>query len=274
MSKAGLPPKPPPSSASASSLPAAAAAIAQRRSESLGTIVHKELERMILSGEIKAGERVSEQLIAAQLGVSRGPVREATSALERSGLLTSIANRGVFVREVSTDELLELYDMRALLTGFACALISTGGSREQKDRLAAMVEGMGQALEAGDGRRYYQANLEFHDALMAFSGHGKAAQIYETLLKEAHLSRRGVLSAPPMMGESNAEHVAIIQAIQAGDGDRARILGEDHVLAGKRRLLKARAAGLEAGPESDSGLSEPALDDSAGRPRARRRRTS
>ncbi len=247
----------------------AAAAIAHRRSESLGTIVHRELERMILSGEIKAGARLSEQLIAAQLGVSRGPVREATSALERSGLLTSIANRGVFVREISTAELLELYDMRALLTGFACALIATRGSDEQKARLDAMVSGLGVALDEGDGLRYYQANLDFHAAIMEFAGHLKAAQIYETLLKESHLSRRGVLSAPPMMGESHAEHVAIVAAIQAGDGAHARELGERHVLNGKRRLLSTRTGSkAEAATPSND-----APSNNAPRRRAQRRRT-
>lgn len=192
---------------------------------------------MILSGEIKTGDRVREQLIAAQLGVSRGPVREATSALERSGLLTSIANRGVFVREVSAEELLELYDMRALLTGFACALIASTGSDEHKARLADLVAAMGEALKSDDGPRYYQSNLDFHAALMEFSGHRKAAQIYDTLLKEAHLSRRGVLSAPSMMDQSNSEHEAIVAAIKAGDAAQARELGERHVLNGKRRLL-------------------------------------
>ncbi len=210
---------------------------------------------MILSGEIKIGDRVREQLIAAQLGVSRGPVREATSALERSGLLTSIANRGVFVRVVSTEELLELYDMRALLTGFACALIASTGSDAHKARLEDLVKTMGEALESGDGPRYYQTNLDFHAALMELSEHRKAAQIYDTLLKEAHLSRRDVLSAPSMMDQSNAEHEAIVQAIRVGDAARARELGERHVLNGKRRLLasldKAKT-NAESGHEDSS----------------------
>ena len=66
--------------------PQALAAIELRRTQSLTAIVSKELERMILSGEIKAGERLNEQLLATRLGVSRGPVREATRALERAGL--------------------------------------------------------------------------------------------------------------------------------------------------------------------------------------------
>ncbi|BBK44082.1 methycitrate-responsive transcriptional regulator of methylisocitrate utilization PrpR [Allostella vacuolata] len=220
-----------------SSAMSASEAIAQRRSESLASIVLREMERMILSGELKAGERISEQNLALRLGVSRGPVREAASALERSGLLTSVANRGVFVRHVSTEELLELYDMRALLTGFACARLAERATAEQKAALRAMVEGLEAAHAAGDGAAYYQGNLDFHEALMTFAGHDKAARIYETLLKEAHLSRRGVLAAAPMMQESNTEHADIVAAIAAGDGPRAREAGERHVLNGKRRLL-------------------------------------
>ncbi len=215
----------------------AMAAIRQRRSESLTTIVQRELERLILSGVLKAGERLSEQGIAARLGVSRGPVREAASALERSGLLTSIANRGVFVRQVSTDELLELYDMRALLTGFACARLAAAATAEQKGRLRQMADEMATALRDGDGQRYYQGNLDFHAAVMAYAGHRKAASIYETLLKEAHLSRREVLSMNAMMQQSDAEHGEIVAAIEAGDVARAREAGERHVLNGKRRLL-------------------------------------
>ena len=215
----------------------ASAAIALRRSESLGSIVLREMERMILAGELAVGQRISEQNLALRLGVSRGPVREVASALERSGLLTSIANRGVFVREVSPEELLELYDMRALLTGFACRRLAGTATAAQKAALRRMVEAMADALKAGDGPAYYQGNLAFHDALMEFAGHRKAAQIYDTLIKQAHLSRREVLSRSAMMQESDAEHLAIVDAIEAGAAERARKAGERHVLNGKRRLL-------------------------------------
>ena len=81
-------------------------AIALRRTQSLTAIVHREVERMILSGELKPGQRVNEQALAGRLGVSRGPIREALRALERSGLLTSVVNQGVFVREIA-DRLLQ-----------------------------------------------------------------------------------------------------------------------------------------------------------------------
>lgn len=229
--------------------PAAVAAIAQRRAESLGTIVQNEIERMILSGEFKAGERISEQSLAARLGVSRGPVREATSALEQLGLVTAIAHRGVFVRKVEVADLLELYDVRALLTGFACALLARQRRPEQLAQLRELLARMAAATASGDGAAYYQINLEFHAALMTLSGHRKSAEIYGSLLKTAHLARRVSLAVSGNMQESEREHVAIVDAIAAGDAEAARRAGEEHVLHGKRRMVAA------APPDNDAPIS-------------------
>ncbi len=62
--------------------------------------------------------------LAEQLGVSRGPVREAARSLERRGLVTAVANQGVFVRKLSIDEALELYDLRAMIAGYLCARVA------------------------------------------------------------------------------------------------------------------------------------------------------
>jgi DNA-binding GntR family transcriptional regulator len=216
----------------------AIAAIALRRTQSLAAIVHKELERMILSGELKAGERLNEQLLASRLGVSRGPVREASRALERAGLVTSIVNHGVFVRRIGVEEAVELYDMRAVLFGFACGRLTRCASAGQRAELAELVAEIDRAIERADSRAYYELNLRFHDAVMDFAGHRRAKQIYESLVKEAHLFRQRALDSIPSMRESNREHVAILEAVAAGDGERARRLGEQHVQGGKRRWLQ------------------------------------
>lgn len=217
----------------------AADAIAQRRSVSLTSIVQKELESMILSGRVKSGERLNEQQLAKQLGVSRGPVREAVMALESAGLLESSANRGSFVREVSLDELLELYDIRGLLTGFACQLIAEQGTADQKRALRDIFVLMQESSEQEDLTNYYEHNIAFHNALLEFSGHKKITEIYMALAKQTHLSRLSVLARTGNMKESNAEHAKILDAIDRGDGKRARSAGELHALSGKRRLLSA-----------------------------------
>jgi len=209
------------------------------RTRSLTSLVQQEIERMILAGQIKAGERLNEQNLATKLGVSRGPIREATRGLERAGLVTAVVNHGVYVRKVSREEAFELYDLRALLTGFACARLAETASAMQRKHLAALVRRMESAAKAGNSTTYYALNLEFHDVLMRYAGNGRAKQIDESLIKEMHLFRQRSLVAPANMLESNAEHQTIVAAIATGDADAARRAGEAHVRGGRRRFSGA-----------------------------------
>jgi len=220
------------------------------RTRSLTSLVQQEIERMILAGQIKAGERLNEQNLATKLGVSRGPIREATRGLERAGLVTAVVNHGVYVRKVSREEAFELYDLRALLTGFACQRLAESGTDAQRRHLAKLVDRMDSAARAGNSTTYYTLNLEFHDALMRYAGNGRAKQIDESLIKEMHLFRQRSLVASANMLESNAEHEAIVAAIAAGDGAAARRAGEAHVRGGRRRFADTTP---EASPLAASG---------------------
>jgi DNA-binding GntR family transcriptional regulator len=215
-------------------------AIAQRRTQTLTGIVQDEIERMVLSGELAAGERINEQALASRLGVSRGPIREATRGLVRSGLLNSVVNLGVFVREIPDDEASEIYDVRAVVFGFVCQLLAAKISPEQARALEALVAEMDAAIERDDRASYYRLNLDFHNTILDFAAHGRARQTYEALIKETHLLRQSALATTSRMRESNAEHKAIIAALMAGDADRARLLAEHHAHGGKRRWLAAR----------------------------------
>lgn len=210
-------------------------AIALRRAQSLSAIIQKELERMIVSGRIKSGERLNEQALATRFGVSRGPIREAMRALEHAGLLTTRMNQGFFVREIAPAEVAEIYEVRAVVFGFACGRLALVVRDEEHATLADFIEQMDQAITANDAARYYQLNLQFHDAMMRFAKHQRAHQTYNSLINETHLTRQRSLDAPGRMHESNSEHRQILAAIAAGDGDLARRLGEEHALSGRRR---------------------------------------
>ncbi|HEY7645324.1 MAG TPA: GntR family transcriptional regulator [Hyphomicrobiales bacterium] len=219
--------------------PDAITAIMHSRSQSLTAIVYDELERRILKGEIKAGDRFNEQSLANALGVSRGPVREARRSLEKAGLVVSSPGRGTFVRQIDPAELAENYDLRAMLTGFACARLAEASTTRQRAALSAFVERMDAAIAAEDETTYYALNVEFHAALMAHAKHRAAERIYQDLVKESHLSRQMSLARPPKMRESNAEHAEMLQAIAVKDVERARRAGEAHVLNGKVRWRDA-----------------------------------
>jgi DNA-binding GntR family transcriptional regulator len=222
------------------------------RTRSLASLVAQETERMILAGELPAGERINEQALAARLGVSRGPVREAVRGLERSGLVVTVVNQGSYVRKVSAEEALDLYDLRALLTGHACERLAARATPAQLARLEDLVRRMAAAQAAGDAAGYYPLNLDFHAALLEFAGNARARRIYEDLGNELHLFRRRALVAPENMAESNAEHAAILRAIAARDAAAAREAGERHIRGGKRRFTATSVpASLGNGVDDD-----------------------
>ncbi len=213
-------------------------AITYRKSSSLGAIVQIEIERMIVSGDFEAGQRLNEQQLAARLGVSRGPVREALRALERVGLVTGIANLGMFVRQIGIEEAIEMYEMRAVVFGFACFRLAGSATPKQHGALHDHVAHMDEAIAQRDSSAYFRLNLDFHDLVMDYSGHGRATKIYQSLVKEGRLLRARSLQPVASMRASNGEHKKILELIAAGDGRAARAAAEEHHLEGKRRWLE------------------------------------
>ncbi|MEQ9327879.1 MAG: FCD domain-containing protein [Rhodospirillales bacterium] len=222
-------------------------AIALRRSESLTAIVQKELERMIVSGELRAGERLNELALAQRFGVSRGPVREAMRALEHAQLVATRINKGFFVREVSEEETSEIYDIRAVVYGFICGRLALAIREDEIALLEDSIEQMYAAIDANDPAAYYRLNLKFHDDNIRMARHERAQQTYQSLINETHLTRQRSLVSRENMRESNDEHKALVAAIKAGDADLARRLGEQHALAGRRRW-QAVSGELDADP--------------------------
>ena len=209
-----------------------------RRKRPLVLEVRDELERMILGGEVPAGERLNENVLAAQMGVSRGPVREAARSLERDGLVTTVANQGVFVRKLSIEDALELYDLRAMLAGYLCARVAQNADQATRDDLRARVNRMAEAIDAGDESTYFTENLAFHDCIAESADTTRSAALYIALGKEVRLFRLRVLSGFKSLVVSNAEHDRIVTAIERQDADAAHIAGQDHHRNGRKRLLE------------------------------------
>ncbi len=213
-------------------------AISQRQSQSLTALVRDEIERQILSGEIAAGGRLNEVALATRLGVSRGPVREAVRLLERDGLVTSIVNQGAFVRQISIEEASELYDLRAVMMGYACSVLAGTVDEAGLADLGSLVRLMDDCAEKAATGAYYELNLRFHDRTMELADRGRCTSLYRSLVKEAHLLRRRSLMSAEAMRDSNAEHRRILDALAARDCAAAREAAESHHVNGKRRWLR------------------------------------
>lgn len=209
--------------------------------DTLAGVARREIERMIVDGDLPAGAKLNELELSAAMGVSRGTVREAIRSLADSGLIDLITNRGAFVHETTVDEVRNLYDLRGAIFAMACAAAArrAGKGIEVRlvDRLRRNLEAMRRAHEEDDARRYYKLNIEFHSMLIEGAGNPKARSIYEKLVREMHLFRRRGLSIASNIAASIAEHEAILTAVEKGDGEAARIAALAHITSGLARYM-------------------------------------
>lgn len=210
-----------------------------RPSRLLAAHVVDELKQLIETGQVKPGERLNEATLAEAMGTSRGPIREAIRVLSGMGLVTPVPNRGVFVRRISVGEMMEIYEMRALIFGFAVERSAELLTPPRRKILETLLGQMEAAAAAEKGARYYELNLRFHAALVEFSNNRRAARVYGECVNELHLFRRPAFNYAAKMQRSNMEHREIYDAIVAGRGAHAREIAEAHVRSGRERLLEA-----------------------------------
>jgi DNA-binding GntR family transcriptional regulator len=213
--------------------------VADLREHSLTGVVQHEIEKMILSGELPPGERLNEKAIADKLSVSRGPVREACRALAELGFVQLIPNRGVFIKRLSKEDAIEVYDLRAGLTGLAASLLAPVITAAHVDHLRHFVTEMETAAENGDFAKFYPINVEFHDFIVRATGNGRLMKLYRGLVKEFHLFRSHGLVQRDALLESNREHRDILAALEARDALQSYDVSQRHVSNGKHRMLKA-----------------------------------
>lgn len=206
------------------------------RSQPLASLVQKEIERQILSGEFAAGARLNELDIARKLGISRAPVRESLRTLEEVGLVVIKKNYGVFVRVISFEEVREIYDARALIDGGVGELLAHLITPQGLADLRSLLAEMETAVNAGDPAGYHTLNMSFHERIVELTGNRKLLKIYRRLLKELTLFRRHSLTLPGAMARSIEEHRAIVSALGSGDAQAAGKLMRDHIVASGERL--------------------------------------
>ena len=200
---------------------------------------------MILEHELERGGRINELALAARLGISRGPVREACRTLTQAGLLENHANRGFFVRKLAHKDVIDLYDLRAGLMRLAGELIVQHITDENLVRLRTFVDGMEVARMQNDTARFQELNAGFHAALVEAADNRRLQEVYDGFVKEMRLFRQRGLASSSAMAASNREHQTIINAIATRDAARAAAAMAGHILQGKVRFLSAAGDDLD-----------------------------
>jgi DNA-binding GntR family transcriptional regulator len=207
------------------------------RTASLTSALEREIEKLILSGELPPGERINEIQLSKRFGTSRGPIREATRSLEGKGLVEVFRNRGVFIRRLTLQEALEIYDLRCALFGLAGRLLAARMSDDILKHLSGALQQMDEVAEERNFDSYYPLNLAFHSFIVEKAGNATLATEYGAMVKKLHLFRARSLVQGGGLAVSNREHREIVDALASGDLERAHAACWRHVERAKHRLL-------------------------------------
>ncbi|MBO0771449.1 MAG: GntR family transcriptional regulator [Actinobacteria bacterium] len=193
--------------------------------------VYESLVELVVDGRLQPGQHLVETELARLLGVSRQPVREALHRLEAEGWVDLRPNQGAFVHVPTDQEVDELLDVRELLevetARLAARAARTGrGSKEQLSSLREICREGEAAVEAGDTERFVTVNNRFHAALAALAGNAVLAEVTGIVGRRVRWYYR--LVAPMRGAGSSAEHLELVEAIEAGDEERAAKAARDH----------------------------------------------
>jgi DNA-binding GntR family transcriptional regulator len=211
--------------------------------------VLEHLREEILSERLQPGTELQEVALSEELGVSRGPIREAIGRLAAEGLVTVRPRRGAVVRSLSKDEFLELYQVREALEMMAVRLAVPKLTDDDLDALERLVDDMAERAKADDVLGFFEANTAFHQRFFDASGNRMLAELYRQLRGQIDRHRLRSLELRGTLERSIAEHKAILRAAKARDVERAAHLVAEHIRVPQIRLL------VEAHDSEDGGSS-------------------
>jgi DNA-binding GntR family transcriptional regulator len=199
------------------------------------------LRERILAGGFAPAERLVEMDIARQLGISRGPVREALARLREEGLVRDVARRGWFVEELTPDDLQEIYVLRAALESRAARLIIERGDTAALDTLASIVAQLRAAAARGDREAFAQLDLDLHEQIVRLSGNRR---LHRAFVQQAGVLRTLLRLEMATIYETLdgilAEHEWLLGELRSGSVERAEAACEVHLGQALERVISMR----------------------------------
>lgn len=209
-------------------------------------MVSDELRTAIRYGSLEPGAQLGEAELAARLGVSRGPLREAMQRLVQEGLLRSEPHRGLFVVELDEDDVRDVYLARLAIERAACQLIMRHNRDAAAVALTAALRDLVKAAKRRDKVAISDADQAFHEVLVRSSGSPRLARMADTLLVETRMCLHALQEHYPEPTELVEEHRALVDAIAQADEPRLLRLIEEHMTDSINRLGTADNPGPDA----------------------------
>lgn len=195
------------------------------RRRSTVELIAEELRQAIMAGSLEPGDQLGEADLAEHFAVSRGPLREAMQRLVSEGVLHAIANRGVFVNELTLDDVRDVYRTRSVIERGAVEITLRERRREELYAdIGIAVDRMRAAAKGGDGPAVSDADQAFHEALVECSGSPRLIRAMRTLLVETRMCLGELRTTYPDLDTQVREHEALAEAFRTESPAKAKAL--------------------------------------------------
>jgi DNA-binding GntR family transcriptional regulator len=211
-----------------------------KRSETLQEQVYEYLREQILFGGLAPGQRLIEERLCEETGVSRSPIREAIRRLEKDGLVVVQAQGGVTVYQPTLDDFTSLFECRLHLEPAAARFAAERRTEEELADLQELLARMADIARESDARRTHELHFTFHQRVAEASKNPYMAKIMNDLKVLISFYRNAILQVHPQRPETViAEHAAILDAIRRRDGDTAAASMAEHITRDFRLCMEA-----------------------------------
>ncbi|MDX6248507.1 MAG: hypothetical protein QOF10_1867 [Kribbellaceae bacterium] len=182
--------------------------------ESTPSIIADRLRKAIGHGELKPGMQLGEADLARKLGVSRGPLREGMQRLTQEGLLIAIRNRGLFVVDMTADDVRDMYLAREAIERAAARKIIEGDHAAAGEVLLALVAEMAAATDPAE---VSEVDIAFHEGLVALAGSPRLSRMHRTFITETRMCIHALEETYAAADVRVEEHRALAEAVKSGD---------------------------------------------------------
>ncbi len=232
------------------------------KTPNLTELAYRSVKQQLLMGTLAEGTKLTEEYLAAKLGISKSPVREALMRLESEGLIRIEARRGAYCRRFSAKEVADLFAVRELLEVHALGMVEI--TQPLLDEMAASIERTRRHLECGDRAAHIEEDIAFHRLIAEATKNLEFARVLENVQQKSLLCRMATFDLSALSTPASHEHIYV--ALKEGNRKRAQKMMREHIVYVRDALLRSMQRTVEGSALSveANGATRPGEQDALG----------